>query len=124
LSLPTPTFHHVSVIVSDLDKAAGLYGDVLGLESDARPDLSFEGLFYKLGSGQQLHLMKLENPDANSSVPEHGGRYRHIALSVDDLNPIKVKLSEMGVPFTSSKSGRQAIFFYDADENAIELIQV
>ena len=124
MSLPDPTFHHVAVIVSNLDKAANLYGTILGLELDERPNLNFEGFFYKLGNGQQLHLMKLENPDAESLIPEHGGRYRHFALRFSDLNPIKAKLTAMGIPFTASKSGRQAIFFYDDDGNAIELIQV
>jgi len=123
LSSSGPTFHHVAVIVSDLDKAAHLYGNILGLELDERPHLNFGGLFYKLGNGQQLHLMRLENPDAESLIPEHGGRYRHFALRFADLNPIKTKLTEMGVHFTASKSGRKAIFLYDDDGNAIELVQ-
>jgi len=76
------SFHHVAIIVADLDKAAWLYCDILGLEADVRPDLNFAGLFFKLGNGQQLHIMKLDNPDAASQAPAHGGRYRHFALAV------------------------------------------
>lgn len=118
-----PTFHHVAIIVSDLEKAAHLYGEILGLESDMRPDLNFEGLFYKLGEGQQLHLMKLDNPDLSSTLPAHGGRYRHFALSVNNLASITDKLKAEDMAFTSSKSGRVAVFFYDSDGNAIELVQ-
>ena len=116
-------FHHVAIIVSDLVKAKQVYGDMLGLEQDVRPDLHFDGLFYKLGHGQQLHIMLLDNPDAESSKPEHGGRYRHFALSVSNLDAIKFKLEQNDIAYTQSKSGRAAIFFYDFDGNAIELIQ-
>jgi len=116
-------FHHVAIIVSDLSKADLIYGDILGLKQDVRPDLKFEGLFYQLGNGQQLHLMQLDNPDTNSSKPEHGGRYRHFALAVSDLAMIQARLTQENIAYTPSKSGRAAIFFYDFDGNAIELIE-
>jgi len=116
-------FHHASIIVSDLKEAAFIYGDILGLQPDFRPDLNFPGLFYQLGEGQQLHLMQLENPDALSERPKHGGRYRHLAFSVDDLTEIQHKLDGVGIYYTLSNSGRSALFFYDKDGNGIELIQ-
>jgi catechol 2,3-dioxygenase-like lactoylglutathione lyase family enzyme len=115
--------HHVAIIVSDLVRAELVYGDILGLKQDARPDLKFDGTFYSLGNGQQLHVMKLDNPDADSVTPEHGGRYRHFALAVSDLENIKARLVKEGIAYTASKSGRAAMFFYDLDGNAIELIQ-
>ncbi|MDQ7004660.1 MAG: VOC family protein [Ghiorsea sp.] len=120
----TIAFHHVAIIVSDLDKAAKVYGGILGLEQDTRPDLNFEGLFYSLGNGQQLHIMLLDNPDAQSMKPQHGGRYRHFALAVSDLDEIKHQLDVAALSYTVSKSGRAALFFYDFDGNAIELVQV
>jgi len=115
--------HHVALIVADLQKSVVIYEGILGLQRDVRPDLKFEGIFYHLGNGQQLHLMQLDNPDAQSVKPEHGGRYRHFALSVSNLGVIKTKLEQKGISYTSSKSGRAAIFFYDFDGNAMELIQ-
>jgi len=117
------SFHHVAIIVSDLAKAKQVYGDILGLEQDVRPDLKFDGLFYKLGNGQQLHLMQLDNPEKDNIRPEHGGRYRHFALSVVNLEAIKTKLTQYNIAYTLSKSGRDALFFYDFDGNAIELVQ-
>jgi len=116
-------FHHVAIIVSDLIKAKQVYGDILGLEQDIRPELNFDGLFYSLGGGQQLHIMLLDNPDAASIKPQHGGRYRHFALSVSNLDDMKSKLEQKGIAYTQSKSGRAALFFYDFDGNAVELIQ-
>ena len=117
-------FHHVAIIASDLDKAKQIYGDILDLRQDDRPDLNFDGLFYSLGGGQQLHIMLLDNPDAQSIKPKHGGRYRHFALSVSNLEVIKMKLEQSNITYTQSKSGRAAIFFYDFDGNAIELLQI
>jgi len=116
-------FHHVAIIMSNLKQAAHLYGDILGLEQDVRPDLEFDGLFYKLGNGQQLHLMQLDNPEKDNIRPEHGGRHHHFALAVPDLECIQAKLDAEGITYTASKSGRVAIFFYDMDGNAIELMQ-
>ncbi|MDQ6989962.1 MAG: VOC family protein [Mariprofundaceae bacterium] len=121
-AIDLPVLHHVALIVADLEKAAHLYGEVLGLEPDYRPDLKFEGLFYKLGHGQQLHLMKLDNPDAQSVRPKHGGRYRHMALSVADLSQITRQLDILDIDYTRSLSGREAVFLYDADGNSLELI--
>jgi Tol biopolymer transport system component len=39
------------------------------------------------------------------------------------LDSIKARLTREGMAYTTSKSGRQAIFFYDWDGNAVELIQ-
>lgn len=120
----TPSLHHVSFIVSDITKADVLYGKILGLPSDERPDLGFPGLFYQLGHGQQLHLMQLDNPDAASIRPYHGGRYRHLALAVSSLADIQHKLDGAGLAYTLSASGRAALFCYDFDGNSIEVIQI
>ncbi len=55
--LDTCTLHHVSLPVSDIDKARKFYGDVLGLEEDMRrPDFEFKGAWYKLGD-RHVHLI-------------------------------------------------------------------
>jgi len=119
----SPQLHHVAIIVSDLRRASQLYGGILGLQLDERPDLKFDGLFYSLGHGQQLHLMKLDNPEADIDKPIHGGRNHHFALQVAVLDDILIKLKKDDFSYTLSKSGRAAAFFYDHDGNAIELIE-
>jgi catechol 2,3-dioxygenase-like lactoylglutathione lyase family enzyme len=49
--------HHVSVCVSDLDRAKRFYGEVLGLPELLRPDLGFPGAWYRVGTNQELHLI-------------------------------------------------------------------
>ena len=115
--------HHVAIIVSDLERSALFYEQVIGLERDVRPDLGFPGLFYGLGGGQQLHLMQIDDPCDGHLKPEHGGRDHHFALSIDSLDGLTSRLDEAGVLYTKSRSGRAAIFFRDPNGNAIEIVQ-
>lgn len=115
--------HHVSLVVADTQKSLAFYCGVLGLEIEpARPDLKFEGAWLKLGE-QQIHLLQLPNPDNATDRPEHGGRDRHTAVLVDDLDGMTHKLDASSIPYTLSKSGRRALFCRDPDGNAWELIE-
>ena len=74
---------HAALLVSDLARARGFYEDVLGLSARPdRPDLGFDGVWYDVGGGAQIHLLRLDNPDPVTGRPEHGGRDRHVALAV------------------------------------------
>ena len=114
--------HHSSIIVSDTGRALAFYRDLLGIPTCERPDLGFPGAWLQIGD-QQIHLLELPNPDPVTGRPEHGGRDRHLALSVTGLDSIVEKLDEQGVPYTLSKSGRKALFCRDPDGNAVELIE-
>lgn len=115
---------HASLIVSDLDASTNFYTQVLGLSiNQDRPDLGYPGVWLDVGS-QQVHLMQLPNPDSSEGRPEHGGRDRHIAFSVIDLNEMCKSLDKLGMTYTLSKSGRKAMFCRDPDGNALEFIEV
>ncbi len=116
---------HHSIIIQDIEKSRHFYADILGLEIDEnRPDLSFDGLWVKVGGQQAIHCLCLENPDPQDNRPEHGGRDRHVCLLVRDINALIDMLEQHYIHYTHSKSGRQAIFFRDPDGNAIEVKQV
>jgi catechol 2,3-dioxygenase-like lactoylglutathione lyase family enzyme len=116
---------HAGLLVSDLGRAKAFYESVLGLKvCPNRPDLPYPGEWYELGGGQQLHLMNLPNPDAASIRPEHGGRDHHIALGVKDMAALKSRLDAAGVRYTTSKSGRAALFCRDPDANTLEFVEV
>ena len=116
--------HHSSLLSSNLESAKHFYVDVLGLPLDeSRPDMGFDGLWFDMGAGQQIHLLCLPNPEAGIDRPEHGGRDRHVALLTDDLEVVVAKLEQHGVTYSRSKSGRAALFCRDPDGNAIEIIQ-
>ncbi len=113
--------HHLSLLVSDTERALGFYRDVLGLSVVERPELGFPGAWLAIGD-KQLHLLELPNPDPLEGRPDHVGRDRHLALSVQGLDRLEIRLAQAEIPITRSKSGRDAIFCRDPDGNGIELI--
>ena len=115
--------HHASMLTSDLARSLHFYVDVLGIELDpSRPPMSYEGAWLRVGD-QQIHLLRLPNPDPVTGRPEHAGRDRHTALSVRGLDAVVARLEKAGVTVTQSRSGRRACFFHDPDGNGIELIE-
>jgi catechol 2,3-dioxygenase-like lactoylglutathione lyase family enzyme len=117
--------HHTTFLTSDLAKSRAFYEDVLGLQLDnKRPNMSFDGVWYDVAHKQQIHLMLLPNPEADLQRPVHGGRDRHVALMVSDLNKLIVCLQQAGIVYTISQSGRHALFCRDPDQNALEFIEV
>jgi glyoxylase I family protein len=117
-------FDHASVLVQDTGRALAFYSGVLGLEQDPdRPDLSYPGAWLTLGEGGQIHLIELPNPDPVQGRPEHGGRDRHTALTVTDLDAVIDALEKRELAYTLSSSGRRALFCRDYDGNTLELIE-
>lgn len=115
--------HHVSLIVADTARALHFYCGLLGLSvDDSRPDLGYPGAWLCIGD-QQIHLLELPNPDPISGRPVHGGRDRHLALTIDDLDALTRALESAGIDYTRSRSGRRALFFRDPEGNALELIE-
>lgn len=118
------SIHHVSLVVADTAKSVAFYHQILDLEvCDDRPELAFHGAWLQIGD-QQIHLLEVPNPDPVEDRPEHGGRDRHLAMTVDDISKIEKRLESKGVVFTRSRSGRPAIFCRDPDGNGLELIEV
>ena len=114
---------HASLLVTDTGRAVEFYRDTLGLEVfEGRPDLPFPGAWLVVGE-QQIHLLELPSPDPHDGRPSHGGRDRHIAFTVDDINELKARLEGSGIAYTLSQSGRTALFCRDPDANALEFIQ-
>ncbi len=122
--MPITSIHHVSIIVADTARALDFYAGVLGLPVNTqRPDLGYPGAWLDIGAAQ-LHLLELPNPDPVQGRPEHGGRDRHLALAVTDLDEIREALAGAGIDYTVSRSGRRALFCRDPDGNALEVVEV
>lgn len=115
---------HAGLLVADVAASRVFYESVLGLTTMPRPDLPYPGAWYALNGHQQLHLMQLPNPDQGAIRPSHGGRDRHIAFGVQDIERLKERLDVAHVIYTLSRSGRLALFCRDPDGNTLEFIQV
>ena len=117
--------HHTTFLSSDLARSRDFYETLLGLQADTkRPVMSFDGVWYDVAPGQQIHLMALPDPEAGLPRPVHGGRDRHVALTVSDMAALMVRLDDAGIAYTLSQSGRRALFCRDPDRNALEFIEV
>lgn len=117
--------HHATFITTDLARSRAFYEGVLGLQADAkRPAMSFDGVWYDVGTNQQIHLMSLPDPEVGLLRPLHGGRDRHVALGVSELAALMSRLDAANVSYTVSQSGRRALFCRDPDQNALEFIEV
>ena len=114
--------HHASLLVSDTTRSLEFYVGVLGLEQAERPDLGYPSAWLQL-AGQQIHLLELPSPDPAEGRPKHGGRDRHLAMTVKDLDELRLALETAGVACTLSRSGRKALFCRDPDGNALEFIE-
>ena len=114
---------HSSLIVKNTTVSLHFYHDILGLAIDeSRPQLNFTGAWLQVGA-QQIHLLELPNPDPVNNRPQHGGRDRHTALAVDDIEALQQKLHDHNIEFSRSQSGRRALFVRDPDGNALEFIE-
>jgi glyoxylase I family protein len=116
-------FHHASLIVHSTPRSLEFYLGVLGLKKiEERPDLGYPGAWLSIGE-QQLHLLELPNPDPLENRPSHGGRDRHLAFQVADLQPLIALLEQHQIAYSLSRSGRRALFCRDPDQNALEFIE-
>ena len=113
-------FHHAGFLVTDVERAAAFYENVLGLKPLPRPELGFAGMWYDLLNGHQLHLMSVAGMPGHADPPRHD---RHIALSVPDVNATEAQLQELGIhiAYGSGRAGNKQLFIRDPDGNTIEL---
>jgi len=119
---------HVAVLVDNKKDAQQYYTEVLGMTEDP--------LGVRVGE-TRIHLLQFPNPDPiavdptyNMSAPPagyvaagrpvHAGRDRHVAITLNDLAPLKASLESNKVPYTMSYSGRQALFCRDEYGNGWE----
>ncbi len=120
---PVLALHHASILVRDTRRSLEFYAGVLGMQiDDSRPDLGFPGAWLQAGD-QQLHLLELPGPDPVDGRPEHAGHDRHLAWLVAELGVLEQRLTQAGIVFSRSRSGRRALFCRDPDGNGVELIE-
>ena len=118
------SIHHVSLLVSNTQRALDFYHGILGLEVDrSRPAMDFPGAWLLAGT-RQIHLIEMPGRARAATPADHGGRDWHVALAVSDLDVLASALNVHGIGYTLSRSGRRALFCRDPDGNAIELVEL
>lgn len=124
----TFTFNHLALSVTDVDRSAEFYKDVLGLE-EITNRTKMEGIrWFSLNEGKELHLISIikEKVMINKAV--------HFALTTEDFDNFVKNLDSKDIrysdwPGTEGKinirsDGIQQIFFQDPDGYWIEVNSV
>ena len=110
-------YHHVALVIRDLEKSRWFYGEVLGLTSIERPSFAFSGHWYEVGGARQLHLMVREE--------EIRKTMRHIALEVEDFEETLGDLKTRGIDLVEGPGkrvdGSDYLFCWDPDGNLVEI---
>jgi len=108
--------HHISILVTDMDRSIDFYTHVLGLKEVKRPsNFSVAVRWIELGENQ-IHLIPASEPDSISP--------RHFALQVDDCDVARAYFRGYGVEVreTAPIAGADRFFIADPDGNNIEII--
>ncbi len=116
---------HVVLKVSDLERSAKFYRDVIGLKEVAR--LGGQMVFFS-ATGQNHHDLALLDvgPNAAPARPDGVGLY-HVALkigdSLEDLKRARAHLEAQGITRIRLSNHRvsQSIYLNDPDGNGLEL---
>lgn len=111
--------HHVSLNVSDTDRALSFYHDLLGMALLDRPPFDFAGAWLDAGGGRQVHLIETDR------VPADVGQ--HVAFRVDDIDAVVATVRsaghDIGEPKTVTGGVARQTFVLDPDGNRIEFNQ-
>ena len=116
------TLHHVSVTVTDLDRAKRFYAGVLGLVEIDRPDFGFPGAWFRLGD-RELHLIVHPSTRTLRGTTEIDSRDGHFAIRVRSHRETREHLVAAGVRFDDRPRTRTPwpqIYLSDPDGNLIE----
>mmetsp|Transcript_17431 Transcript_17431/g.42309 ORF Transcript_17431/g.42309 Transcript_17431/m.42309 type:complete len:220 (+) Transcript_17431:242-901(+) len=118
--------HHVTLLVSDAQKALSFYVDILGMRDESvNRHLSFPGAFLRCGRAA-IHLMELHNPDPKDGRAEPAGFDRHVGITVRNFDDLVERLRRHKVRFYVAEDtphGNRALFCRDADMNTFEFVE-
>ena len=110
-------FHHMAIVVRDLERCKRFYSEIFGLETLERPPFNFPGHWFKVGESRQLHLMVMDE-----RAPE---TMRHFAMEVEDFPKTIAHLLAHGVVIVDGPGkrvdGSDYLFCKDPEGNLIEI---
>ena len=89
---------HITINVKNLAASRAFYGDLLGLAELSQVDMGDHTLtYFALPGGVKLELISYaaNTGDCTAGLLERG-RFRHLALRVDDLDALDARLSDFG----------------------------
>ncbi|PPA69053.1 VOC family protein [Jeotgalibacillus proteolyticus] len=118
--------HHVSIIVTDIERSMRFYEEVLGFErSNERPGFDFDGAWYQIGE-TQLHLIAFKEGKTLRGTTSIDSNDGHFAIRVEDIEGFIKRMEENQVAILNkpvNKTDWHQVFISDPDGNLIEFNQ-
>lgn len=120
--------NHIAIIVPDLDSSLAFWRDTLGLDLTHTEEVkSQESLVAFLPTGDsEIELVKptTETSGAAKFLAKRGPGLHHIALEVDNLDEMLVKLKDKGVRLINetpivAAGGNRAAFIHPESANGV-----
>lgn len=124
--LDQPYFDHYAVIVSDLNRSAKFYQEIVGLEEIFDATEKDHIRWFNLGNGTSLHVIQSEEVE---QIKVH--KPVHLSLAVNDLSSFIKTVADAGVAYENwpgqsdttnvRPDGVTQIYFQDPDGYWIEV---
>jgi lactoylglutathione lyase len=121
----SPTFNHMALYVTDLQKSTWFYKEVLGLDTMPEPFHDGRHSWFKVGEHGQLHIIS-----GAKAAKEHE-KDTHLCVRVDQLSDVIARLDKYKVPYenwagepkkqTRRTDGVMQIYLKDPDGYWIEI---
>ncbi|HMC61587.1 MAG TPA: VOC family protein [Candidatus Solibacter sp.] len=125
--------HHVSIPVSDIERAKRFYGETLGLQEMIRPPFDFPGAWFHLGPHQALHLIVhphstfrtgkgVDSRDIHYAirVKSYRAALEHLRVKGFREDAAETDLTKMRTN-PHATAGFPQIYILDPDRNVIEI---
>ncbi len=118
-------FDHQAIVVSDLDKSAAFYNEILGLKEIENGTGKPTRRWFSLGGDLQLHLLadEMEGVSVNKSI--------HMAVTISNFDEFVENLRSRNITFTDwpgnvnkinhRQDGIKQIYIKDPDGYSIEV---
>lgn len=110
--------HHMSLAVKSVKDSIQFYRDLLGLNEIPRAPFDFDGAWFRLPNGQELHLVER---DDSQDAPHY--RQNHFAFRVTDFDAAADWLNERCSikRYLTLPTGFPQLYVCDPDGNVVEI---
>ncbi|MFC7391621.1 VOC family protein [Scopulibacillus cellulosilyticus] len=114
--------HHVSLVVTELERAKHFYSNILGFNLIKRPNFDTEGAWYQIGN-TQLHLIVYRKGKTFRGTTDLDRDDGHFAVQVEDIDAFIRHIKTLGVELltvSNKEAGGERVYVSDPDGNLIE----
>jgi len=126
--LQVRNFDHVTLIVADIEASRQFYVGVLGMEEKPRPNFSFAGAWFEIGS-IQIHVTITSDSNGLAGWGDRKvkttSRGHHFAFEVDDVHAAHQRVLSLGIEVGAGPKTRPdgvfQLYIYDPDRHLVEL---